>query len=63
MPAVLDEVLAVADLESASYRRFGKATDIEDAKKTSEFLDRIENQYFEPMKAVIEKAEKSATLR
>ena len=61
MPAVLDEVLAVADLESASHRRFGRATDIEDAKKTSEFLDRIENRYFERMRRAIEKREKSDT--
>jgi hypothetical protein len=63
MPAVLDEVLAVADLDSTAHRRFGKPTDIEDAKKTTEFLDRIENQYFEHMRAAIEKSEKSVTPR
>ncbi len=58
MPTVLVEVLAVADMDAIAHRRFGKPTDIEDAQKTRQFLDRIENQYFERMTSAMKKSEK-----
>jgi len=63
MPVVLDQVLAVADLDTAAHRRFGKPTDVDDALETSEFLDRIENDYFDKMNAAIEKSEQSGKPR
>jgi hypothetical protein len=60
MPAVLDEVLAIADVGSA-FREgsFRKATDVDEAKKTAAYLDRIESKYFEKMRAVLEQREKA----
>ena len=57
MPAVLEEVLAVAATDTAGHRRFGKATDIADAKATTEYLDRIEDEYFDKMDKAIKKSE------
>jgi hypothetical protein len=59
MPAVLDEVLALADLDAAAHRHLGAATDIDEAKRTSQFLDRIEDKYFEKMHAAVAKLEEN----
>jgi hypothetical protein len=37
MPVVQEQVLAVADLAAAAHRHFGRPTDVDDAKKTTEF--------------------------
>jgi hypothetical protein len=60
MPTVLDEVLAVADVGSTFREGSSRnATDVDEAKKTSTFLDRIESKYFEKMRAVVEQREKT----
>jgi len=47
--------------EIAQFLVDPRAIIFEDAKKTSEFLDRIENRYFERMREAIEEREKSDT--
>jgi hypothetical protein len=55
MPEVLRDFMASArDELSAFDRQSRKTTDPEDVKATKLFLDRLENQYFEKMRKVIE---------
>ncbi len=61
MPTVLDEILSSEQYAiEANGEQFRKATSTEDAKSASEFLDRLQDEYFEKMRKTIERREKSA---
>jgi SIR2-like domain len=56
MPDVITEVVTSARREIELKKDlFRHATDVQEAKTVTEFLDRLENQYFTRMRAVLEK--------
>jgi hypothetical protein len=55
MPEVLHDIISAAQHEISMFaRQPGNATDPDDVKETGRFLDRLENQFFERMRKVIE---------